>query len=158
MESQSECFNEALRRLSYRLYCEKEIRDHLFKKGYTDIEKDIEKLKELGYINDMEFVRSYVSGRGMRRKMSLKALFTELKLKMGKSEWLYDKIYEFYNDYNGSEEDIAENVFMKKLGAKDFKSLDNKEKQKLKSYLLSKGFDYKTVKELFLKFESDNTN
>lgn len=144
MKEDLNAFEEALRRLSYRLYSTLEIKKHLLKKEYSEreIEEAINKLNGKKYLDDKEYVKNYVTGKGIRRLMSKKALMYELRYRVGNKEWLEELIDTFYEEYIGSENSVTVKLLEKKLKGKNYFELDKKEKNKIIKYILNKGFPY----------------
>ena len=146
--------DEAFRRLSYRLYSAKELSRHLKSLDYSDIEIEntITELTEKEYLNDRKFVESYVTGRGMRRLMSVRSLVYELKSVTGYTDWLEDVIRTTYNEFNGGEEAVLEKLIDKKNAAHS--ELNKAEEKKLVDYLRRKGFEYENIQNAVCRLKS----
>lgn len=74
--------NLSLKYLTIRARSVKELHDYLLKKGFTstEINQTIEKLKELKFLNDENFARSFIENR-QRKGKSKNAIAFELKQK-----------------------------------------------------------------------------
>ncbi|MCY3865677.1 MAG: RecX family transcriptional regulator [Chloroflexi bacterium] len=76
-------YDLALRYLSYRPRSTEEVRRHLAKKQLPDsrIAEVLERLRQRGYVDDMEFARYWISSRDRFKPMGLRALKYELRQK-----------------------------------------------------------------------------
>ncbi len=150
MPDKKTCMDEALRRLSYRLYSCNELRIHLAKKdfGENEIQQAINTLIEKDYLNDEKFVEGFVTGRAARRLMSMMGVVYELKRVVGNVPWLEEKVSEIYNEFLGGEEKVISKLARKRLNGKHYSGLEKKEKRKLVNYLTNKGFKYYLVEKV----------
>ena len=128
-------FDRAAKYIGLRPRTEKEMRDYLFTKGYDEdtVAYVVDKLKSYGYIDDAEFSRvyiDYVSHRYGKRKIE-----ADLKAK-GVSSEIIDAALEEADDQS---EAVA------KLSEKYLRT-HPPDMRKLIAYLMSKGFDYETIK------------
>ena len=82
-ESLQRAFDQAVRFLSYRPRSTEEVRRHLVKKDVPDslIAILIERLRQRGYVDDMEFARFWISNRDRFKPMGSRALRYELRQK-----------------------------------------------------------------------------
>ena len=82
-ESLQRAFDQAVRFLSYRPRSTEEVRRHLVKKNVPDslIAVLIERLRQRGYVDDMEFARFWISNRDRFKPMGSRALRYELRQK-----------------------------------------------------------------------------
>lgn len=72
----------ALRFVSFRPRSEKELRDFLLKKpNHEDVEKVIERMRELGYVDDRKFADWWVSQRSLFRPKGKRVIEYELRKK-----------------------------------------------------------------------------
>ena len=139
---------KAFRLLGRRQHSVFELRTKLWRKEYEQklIDSVISDLKEKKYLNDDDFIREFVTAKSKSKKWSSKRIKSEL-IKRGISSKLIDlAMKEQIVDSD------TENAFS--LGKKKYemfvkRDLDKIElKQKLYNYLLSKGFDYGTTKNV----------
>ncbi len=129
---------------------QKQVKEHLFSKGYTEqtVESVIEKMKDYRFLDDGDYAESYA--KSYSKTKGKKLIEMELK-KRGISEEDMSLAIENIGDQTESAVLIAE------------KYLKNKQKDKANllkcyKYLLSKGFDYdvsKTVIERLGHNEDD---
>lgn len=138
---------------------EKEVKDYLknlsFKrkvKGQDEItdlviESTVQKLKQKGLLNDLQFAQSWVEARSKSKKKGKIALKAELYQK-GLDKETIEKTLE---QTNIDEDKLAEEALQKKL--KSWRGLEQKEfKKKASEYLLRRGFGYELVKDLIDKY------
>lgn len=138
--------NRALRFLSFRPRSEKEMRDYFKKKQVDPLvsQKIIDKLKENKFLNDMEFARWWVEQRTLIKPRAWRIIKIELKQKGISSE-----IIEELNINSESEEknDLTMAIELAQKRLPRYKNLSRQEiYQKMGRFLISKGFDYDTVK------------
>ncbi|HZW40030.1 MAG TPA: regulatory protein RecX [Ignavibacteriaceae bacterium] len=129
--------------LARRKHAEKELRMKLYNKEYSKelIDIVISDLKERDYINDFEFAQLYVE-ENIRRKMWGKNKVNSELMKKGVSGDIIKKIDEIYfADEDHS--DAIHRLCEKKYNLLKHKKLEPRQlKDKIISFLLSKGYDY----------------
>lgn len=137
----------AVKYLALRLRCEGDVRQKLAKEGYGRdiIEKVIEEVKALGYINDKLFVQKYIYDRSKLKPKSKKMLKMELKNK-GIAE---DIINEVIDDWKMDDSIVAESLVLRKFGKYDLK--DEKIIKRIYSFLHHRGFNYETIEGVISK-------
>lgn len=146
---------------SVRTRSEKEVRDYLknlsFKRKVKDkeeisglvIDQLVEKLKQKGMLNDLEFAKAWVESRRRSKGKSAKALKMELIKKGIKRDIIEEVVRLQVTGY--SEEGLAEKALEKKM--KSWKNLDRQTfKKKAYGYLMRQGFEYSLIKSLVEKF------
>ncbi|KKS14302.1 hypothetical protein A2617_03860 [Candidatus Daviesbacteria bacterium RIFOXYD1_FULL_41_10] len=140
---------------SFRQRSEKEIRDYLktlsFKRKIKDQEEIsplvvdllIERLKQKGMLNDLEFAKAWIEGRRRSKNLGIRALKMELVRKGIGREIIEEVISN--EPLAVSEEDLAKLALEKKM--RSWKNLDpKKRKQKAIEYLMRKGFGWEIIK------------
>jgi len=135
--------------LSYRPRSEKEIRDYLRKKEVEEkiVEKVVSRVKKLGYLDDLEFVRWWVEQRSTFRPRGKRALRAELRQK-GIAPEIIDKILNSVVD----EVSLAQKAIQKKIN--EYLELPpRKSRQKIAAYLRRRGFSWETIEKVFDKEE-----
>jgi regulatory protein len=147
-------FNKALRYLNYGLRTIYEMKTYL--KEFTNIDKVIEKLQDLGYLNDKAYAKNYLDYCKRNNKGPIFYKNKLLEKKIDKT--IINHYLEEYS-YN-SQLDIIMNIINKeinKLTAYPFKS----QQRMLISKLIRNGFSneiiYETVNKLELVDESDDS-
>ena len=117
---------------------QKQVKDHLYSKGYTEqtIESVIEKMKDYRFLDDGDYAESYA--RSYSKNKGKKLIEMELK-KRGVSDEDMSLAIENIGDQTESAVNIAEKYLKNK--AKDKPNM-----LKCYKYLLSKGFEYDVAK------------
>lgn len=131
-------FEKAIDYLSRSMKTEKQIRDYLYKKGYTPqvVHYVVDKLVDYRYVDDNAYARAYVEQnsktKGSRR---LKQELQQKGIDRNKAE-------EFASVPQEVSQQSAQALAQKYMKNKptDLKTL-----QKLQRYLLSRGYDFDTV-------------
>ncbi|MDL1892205.1 hypothetical protein FBQ87_04850 [Sphingobacteriales bacterium CHB3] len=136
----------ALRFLSRRQRTEKEIRDKLREKEFAEeeIQQTIENLRELGFLNDAEFARSYIRHQMAVRPKGTLALKQNLLLLGVKREIIDAALDETFKET--SQEEAALDAARKFL-RKSRKPTDDPRKTRLKlaAFLGRRGFTWDVV-------------
>lgn len=129
-------FDLSLKFLSYRLRSKKEINVYLSEKGFdkNTIDDTIEKLLSYGYLNDLAFAQMYV--RSQKCRYGIRKIEHNLK-EFGISDEILQEL-----DLSDDKEELL------KLAKKYRNSHKNSDDKKLASYLLSKGFEWDSVKQI----------
>ncbi|SFC72571.1 regulatory protein [Alkalibacterium subtropicum] len=133
----SKAYQAALHYLNFKMRTEKEIREYLAKKDYSEIDAVIERLREHRLIDDKEYAKSFVRTNYQLKTEGPKKIERSLYAK-GLSP---DEIAYGLEEY--SDDDQLENA--KKLTEKTLKRQRNKSnreiEQKIREQLMTKGFD-----------------
>ena len=139
---------KAFRLLGRRQHSSSELKRKLWNKDYEQklIDEVIEDLLKKGYIDDNEFIRVFVAEKTKITNWSRKRVKSEL-IKRGLSPNLIDKILN--EKATKSDFDNAMNVAKKKFEVLSKRNLESKElRNKISTYLFSKGFDYELIKKV----------
>lgn len=148
--------NYVWRLIAFCQRSEREIRDRLKIKEYEPkiVEEVAAYFKDLGYINDKEFARSWIESR-LAKPLGLRVIREELK-KKGIEEEIIDSLLKEKKPA-GDESAIVE-----KLAEKYLNTLKRKEgtvqriKPKLYGYLIRRGFSPDIVTETISRIIKDN--
>jgi len=139
----------ALNYVSIRPRSEKEIRDYVIRKihrlGVSEslLHKVVDRLKELGYIDDVGFSNAFISSRNRLRPKGKFLLKREL-LQKGIEPDVVESVLSRLDYEEGNQVDLATKAVQKKL--QGLKRYTLKERRnKLYSFLLRRGFDYDTI-------------
>ncbi|MBI3282661.1 RecX family transcriptional regulator, partial [Candidatus Curtissbacteria bacterium] len=146
----------AMRFLNWRPRSEKEVRDYLVKRIAKRenikfheaqesplITKIVAKLKRYKFIDDRQFAKWFIDSRTRLNTKSARLISFELK-----SKGIDREIIETVIKKAPKEVDLAERAVAKKI--KRWQKMPEVQfKKKLYQFLLLRGFDYDTVKELF---------
>jgi regulatory protein len=158
-------FNKALRFLSYRPRSEKEITDHLLRKGklldlksedevaqYNEsVEKTIKNLKRLDQVDDDAFAKWWIEQRLKFKPQAIGVIKRELLAKGIDQDVIEETIGAVKKAEGTGDEDLALRAAEKKLisyknlGPEDFKI-------KMGRYLARKGFSWEVIKKVVDSF------
>lgn len=147
-------FDTATYYLSFKDRTEKEIRDKLIEKGYSESEIDtsISKLLEYGYINDAHYTFLYIKSNIYKK--GIKLIKNELA-KKGISKELVDEQYDIYLDSEEPEKidntyelefEVVNSIFERRFI--NIELNDDKNIRKVNSYFLRRGFKYEIVNKV----------
>lgn len=143
----------AYRYLAYRPRTVEEVRRKLQTKAerylFTQQEIDavLELLKDQGYLNDLEFIKSFVNSRGSLKPKSQRVLTLELR-KAGVTQ---SDIDTYFLDSPINETEAAEKALKKKLKSLNAISDGKKRFSKAISFLQRRGFSYNLAKRAYLQ-------
>ncbi len=154
----------ALRLLSFRMRTQKELGERLIRKGFNaDITAAIlERLKDMGYLDDQVYVESYIRGRS---KPTGKRLFRHELSKKGIDKDVAEQGLK--DHYSGEDELAAASGMAAKLwrlaqrhnpepaDETAARVLKLKTMQKIAAKLLLRGFSYETVKTVLNDIEPE---
>ena len=143
----SQAVDKAMTHLSATMKTERQMRDFLAKKGYTDAVCDyvIERLKYYNFIDDYAYCRAYVNsvqGKGRR------AIEADLIKRKASREAISSVLDEFEEDDNEAFE-----ILQKYLRGKEINKVNLLKGYK---YLLSKGYSYDTAQSAMEKFNVED--
>ena len=138
-------FDCCLRVLALRDHSEAELRRKLAAKGYQeeDVEMSVARLKELGYLDDLRFARSFASsalrnGRGYGSRLKLE-LSRRGVARAIVSEVLGELSQEF------SEAELLGEMMARRYAGFDPATATDKEKRRIVGYLQRKGFSLSAI-------------
>lgn len=139
----------ALKYLSYKMRTEKQIKEKLISKEFPEsiINKVINILKKYNYINDDIFAKYFIKDKINIKGYGLFKIKYELK-SLGICEKIYNKYLK--DEIFLAEEKKAIELIQKKMKKIDI--LNYKEKEKLYSYLLRRGFSFDTINKALNTF------
>lgn len=139
-------FSKALNFISYRIRSKKEVYTKLKKEDVPEehIDKIISKLEEDEYINDYRFAKAFFESKTRINKWSNKRIEYEL-IQKGISK---DIINEFSLNFKELEFENAMDLVEKKITQWENKFEGFKLKNKIYTFLSSKGFDYSIIEKV----------
>lgn len=148
MKSESDyqyLLNASFRFLSFRPRSRKEIHDFLKKKIYGPelIEKTIERLRELGHVDDTKFVQWWVEQRQGRKPKGMQLIVYELMSK-GVAR---DIIEQVLSSDLGDQKELAKKAISKKIDTLKNVSVLEK-KKKLGDFLFRRGFSGDVIRRV----------
>jgi regulatory protein len=148
-------FNEAkikaVRYLSLKLHSKKEVRNKLKLDGFKDgiIQKVLEELTSMGYVDDKVFAGKYICDRSKLKPVSRKLLVYELQSK-GISKEI---IEEEFSECGTNDAEAAEIITRKRFGKSDFS--DEKTDKKIQAFLNYRGFSRDIINEIIEKLKNE---
>ncbi len=144
----STAYEKALGYVSKMMRTKMQMIIYLKNKGYDGkiIARVIDKLIEIGFIDDENFAKKFVAEK--KNSQGKRKLSYELKQKGVKEDIIEAELQSV-----GDEFDACYQVAKKKV--KD-KPLDQKEKERCYRYVLSRGFSYETAKAVVERIEKEN--
>ncbi|MDH3267781.1 MAG: recombination regulator RecX [Ignavibacteria bacterium] len=141
----------AFRLLGRRQHSTSELKRKLWNKDYEQklIDEVINDLQKNGYLDDNEFIRAFVAEKSKSKYWSIKKIKSEL-IKSGLASKMIDEILS--KEPGDFDYDNALKLAKKKYELLKNRNLETKDlKNKLSTYLFSKGFDYELIKEVYSK-------
>lgn len=143
--------------LKFRPRSKKEIENYLIKKiqkrhwSRADVQKVIERLEELGLINDRNFVKWFVEQRLLLKPKSEFALKQEL-YKHGIDK---NAIEEYFSSHSLNEEELAEKILRQRWHR--YKNLNKRKRfERATAFLMRRGFGFEITKETIEKLENSS--
>lgn len=139
-------FSKALNFISYRIRSKKEVYDKLRKDNVSKehIDKIISKLEEDGYIDDYRFTKAFFESKTEINKWSNRKIEYEL-INKGIDKNIIDK---FSFNFKELEFKNAKDLVEKKLPQWENKFEGFKLKNKIYTFLSSRGFDYSIIERV----------
>ena len=128
-----------LKYIMYKKRTEQEIRRKFSEEDSEMLEDAIEHLKEIGYINDQNYIERAVAEYINLNNLSIKELKYKLQAKGIQSDTIEDYIYNNSDKLEEYEINSAKNIIIKKQNAM--------EEQQLIQFLLKKGYKMDSIKE-----------
>ncbi len=138
----NKAYNMALKLLSYRPQSTLEIKQKMFKKFNLElINKTIDKLIQQELLNDERFTASWIKERSTTRLRSQRHLVSELRQKGIPQDMIMQAIQSILSDNDEIKTAVA--LVKKRLGQLEQQKIP----EKIKAYLIRRGFSYKTILE-----------
>lgn len=135
----------ALRYLASRSRSEAQIRQRLTSRGVSaeDVDAALERLRELGYVDDAEFAAAVIRSRTQGRARGLRLVEEELRAKGVSDDVATEALDHWYGDEVNVARPVAERqaARLHGFGFADFR-------QRLGSFLVRRGFAHATAESL----------
>jgi len=146
-------FNLSLRYLTYKPRSEKEVVDYLIKKDFPKsvINKVIVKLKDINYIDDVNFTKNFISNSVINACKGRNLIISELINKGIRDEIINQYLYLYSFD---NEKEIATKIAKKYFLSNQALPIRNI-KDKLYNRLMRKGFSHDSIYKAFNYLEND---
>jgi regulatory protein len=137
------CFNQGLKLLSFSSKSEKMLRDKLIEKEFTkdQVSYALEKLKELGYVDDYYFAENFIENR--KKRYGAQRLKNELYHR-GISREIADQVLSENTDES---EEIATAIKNSRSKWERYKE-DPKGYEKMCNFLYRRGYKYDLIKKV----------
>ncbi len=137
--------------LAMKLRTAYEVSQKLSDMGYGEaiIEKVIDNLKEINYIDDYNYACKYISEKSKLKPKSVKLLSMELKQK-GITD---DIINNTFENFELDEGEVALELLRKRFSK--YTAFDEKMIQKMKTFLAGRGFSYSQISKAVTEFLPD---
>lgn len=132
-----------LKYIMFKKRTEQEIRRKFSEEDSEMLEDVIENLKEIGYINDENYIERAVSEFVNLNNLSIRELKYKLQSKGIKADMIEDYIYNHMDELEEYEINSAKNIIVKKQ--------NSMEEQKLIQSLLKKGYRMDSVKKAIFR-------
>ena len=144
--------SSAVKYISLRVRTGKDVRFKLNNEGFESetVEKVIEELQSIGYVNDKIYAQKYVFDRSKLKPMAKKMLRYEL-LSKGVEDTI---INEVLDGWEVDEYDVAETLFKRKFGKYDLS--DEKVRRKAISFLLHRGYSFELIDSIISGKSNNN--
>lgn len=139
IEEFDESKTKVLKYICYKKRTENEVKNKFIRDIEEELLEDvIEELKEIGYIEDNNYILRAVNEFMALKNMSIKEIKYKLMAKGIKSSLIEDYISKNYEELLEYECKSAKNIAIKK---------SNLEKQEIKNYLMKKGYKQESIEE-----------
>ncbi len=151
-EQIKEALDYAFLLLSYRARSCKEITERLLRKRYGReiIQKVIEELKRLHYLDDRAFALEWAENR-LREKRGKRLISQELLKKGIEKEIIEDSIDEVFNKVASTEDELAWQAIERKIPR--YQKLEkSKAYRRIKDFLIRRGFSLETTENTLDRF------
>ena len=145
--SRTKTFDRAVNLLTYKPRSIKELRDRLLEKIWTNqeiVDGVIEKLKSYGYLDDLQFAKSFAASKVRQKPIGKKRLRMDLMKKRLDKETIEKTLEATFEET--PEDEIIDRAIAKRLRIKG-KPEDQNEKKKFYDHLLRLGFSYDIVRD-----------
>jgi regulatory protein len=139
LSTDDKAYGLALEYVIRRMRSEGELHDYFRRKKYEPelAEQMIAKLKQAGYVDNLEFARRWVENRRLFKATSARRLKLELQQKKVSSDIIQTVL---------AEDETDERQVLRELVAKKRKQSRYQDDQKLIAYLARQGFSYDDIK------------
>ena len=157
-EAERRAVDAALNFLSYRQRTGWEVRRKLASRGFSErtIKATLERLNNVGLVDDEAFVGAYVRDRIAHRPMGVRRMIQELYVKGISRDVAARVIEQVLRDEHTDERELAERVVSKKRRTLAGRSGDPAvSRRRLREHLLRRGFDIRVVGDAVDDLEPD---
>lgn len=140
--------NAAVSFLAMKLRTSSEVSQKLSDMGYEEatIERVVDNLKEINYIDDYNYACKYISEKSKLKPKSMKLLSMELSQR-GIPDYI---ISSAFDEFELDEGEVALELLRKKYSK--YSEFDEKLVNKMKAFLVSRGFSYSQISKAIAGF------
>lgn len=148
LSADDKLYGLVLRYISIRPRSRWEIESYLQRKHSPAplVEKILNKLSDLGYVNDEAFARSWVDNRRLLKPISKRRLQLELQQKRISGDVIQQVM---------AEDETDDQAVLKELIVRKRKQTKYRDMQKLIAFLSRQGFNYSDIKDALQQIEED---
>lgn len=145
--------DKALEYLSYRPRSEAELERKLRREDFSEdaVRHAVERCRELGYVDDLEFARSHVRDRVRLKPRGVRRLRDELRGKGIDEETAEEAIDAAFREVGVTERELLERAAEKK-----WESLEGedpvRERRRFRSYLSRRGFPWPLIRDVETRY------
>lgn len=134
-------YDRTLNLISHRPRSEFELRDYLKRKDCDEdvITQTIDRLRDRGYVNDLDFAQRWVATRRLLKNTSKRRLSQELRQKRISDDVIQQVL---------EEDETDERQVLRELVEKKRRQTKYQDDLKLMQYLARQGFDYGQIKDV----------
>jgi regulatory protein len=144
-KARQKIFARALKILAARPRSEEQLRERLLDKPWAEpeiVERCIERLKELGYINDQAFAQNYASHRVTMKPVGRARVARELATKRVPRQLIDTALETVFEEV--SEEELIDRAIAKRMRTHG-KMVDRAGEKRMFDYLVRQGFEYDLI-------------
>lgn len=142
---------DALKLLDRQRYTRRDLTRKLRDKGHAtaEIEATLDRLAELGLVDDVEYARAFIAGRWGRRAAGWRKIEQDLRGKGVSGETITAAKERFESEQGGPADETTAAQRVIDQAARKYAALDPRvRRQRLTALLLRRGFSYDTIEQV----------
>ena len=142
---------DALKLLDRQRYTRRDLTRRLREKGHAagEIEATLDRLTEVGLVDDVEYARAFISGRWGRRATGWRKIEQDLRGKGVSGETIAAARERFEQEQGGAADETGAAQRVIEQAARKYAALDPRvRRQRLTALLLRRGFSYETIEQV----------
>lgn len=153
-KNKNKAFNMSLKYLGYKMRTEKEVRDYLLRKKFSeeDILDTINKLIEYKYINDYEYTEFYIRDKYNFFNQGRYKIINDLIRKGIPKNIVFEKVENFFDEEKEIEK--IKKLYYKKNPSN--KELTDKDLHSICNFILRKGFPGRLVSKVVFQLSNES--
>ena len=141
----------ALKLLDRQRYTRRELTRRLLEKGHesAEIESTLDRLAEVGLVDDVEYARAFIAGRWGRRAAGWRKIEQDLRGRGVSGEDITSGKVRFEAESGGAADETAGARRVIEQSARRYAALDPRlRRERLTALLLRRGFSYDTIEQV----------